>query len=161
MFDKFGEFDSAHEINQLAENLFNEGDFTSIRVVAKENGIPEEFVDAYLNGEIEEICDPMTAAIGKLEVEEAELKPQGLMKDWVEYIKAQCMSNDLICHKIRKKGKSMKGCIAALLKYSFAHQVTISSDIIKAAGVTANRVTMGEPDMGTAKKLIREYYMEG
>jgi hypothetical protein len=39
--------------------------------------------------------------------------------------------------------------------------VTISADIIKAAGVTANRVTTGEPDMGTAKKLIREYYMEG
>ena len=34
MFDKFGEFDSAREINQLAENLFNEGDFNSIRVVA-------------------------------------------------------------------------------------------------------------------------------
>lgn len=26
MFDKFGEFNSSAEINELAENLFNEGD---------------------------------------------------------------------------------------------------------------------------------------
>ena len=40
MFDKFGEMDSYKEINELAENLFNEGDTDSLRVMAKENGIP-------------------------------------------------------------------------------------------------------------------------
>lgn len=161
MFDKFGEFDSAREINELAENLFNEGDFESIRVVAKENGIPEDFVDAYLNGDIEELTDAMTAAIGKLEVEEKDLKADGIMLDWVEYIKAQCVTNDLICYKIRKKGRSMKGCVAALMKWAFAHQMTIPKEILKEAGVTAGRVTLGIPDMGTAKKIIRDYYMEG
>lgn len=39
MFDKFGEFDSFNEINELAENLLNEGDIESLKVVAKENGI--------------------------------------------------------------------------------------------------------------------------
>lgn len=39
MFDKFGEFDSFSEINELAENLLNEGDIESLKVVAKENGI--------------------------------------------------------------------------------------------------------------------------
>lgn len=29
MFDKFGEFDSHEEINEMAENLFNEGDTES------------------------------------------------------------------------------------------------------------------------------------
>lgn len=42
MFDKFVELNSCAEINELAENLFNEGDTDSLRVMAKENGIPEE-----------------------------------------------------------------------------------------------------------------------
>ena len=52
MFDKFGEFDSFNEINELAENLLNEGDIESLKVVAKENGIQADFVDLYMNGEI-------------------------------------------------------------------------------------------------------------
>ena len=52
MFDKFGEFDSFNEINELAENLLNEGDIESLKVVAKENGIQADFVDLYTNGEI-------------------------------------------------------------------------------------------------------------
>lgn len=55
MFDKFGEFDSFSEINELAENLLNEGDIESLKVVAKENGIQADFVDLYTNGEIPEL----------------------------------------------------------------------------------------------------------
>lgn len=57
MFDKFGEMDSYKEINELAENLFNEGDIDSLRVMAKENGIPDDFVEMYLEGAIPELCD--------------------------------------------------------------------------------------------------------
>ena len=32
MFEKFGEFDSYGEINELAENLLNEGDTESLKV---------------------------------------------------------------------------------------------------------------------------------
>ena len=39
--NKFGEFDSCDEINELVENLFNEGDIESIYTVAAENGISE------------------------------------------------------------------------------------------------------------------------
>lgn len=38
MFDKFGEMDSADEINELAENLLNEGNIDSLEAMAKENG---------------------------------------------------------------------------------------------------------------------------
>lgn len=72
MFDKFGEFDSFSEINELAENLLNEGDIESLKVVAKENGIQADFVDLYANGEIPELCDKLTAALGKIDVEAAE-----------------------------------------------------------------------------------------
>lgn len=98
MFDKFGEFDSFSEINELAENLLNEGDIESIKVVAKENGIQADFVDLYTNGEIPELCDKLTAALGKIDVEAAELKPKEIMEDWVEYLRGQCMENELLAH---------------------------------------------------------------
>ncbi len=118
MFDKFGEFDSFSEINELAENLLNEGDIESLKVVAKENGIQADFVGpVYTHGEIPELCDKLTAALGKIDVEAAELKPKEIMEDWVEYLRGQCMENELLAHNVRKKGKTLKGCIAAILMW--------------------------------------------
>ena len=159
MFERFGEMESAKEINELAVNLFNEGDMESLRAMAEENGITEDFVEMFCEGEIPELCDPMTAALGKIEVESAELQPKEIMEDWVEYLKSQCMENELMAYNVRKKGKSLKGCIAALLKWSFGNQIPIEKEILKAAGVTAGRVTLGIPGMGTAKRIIREYYL--
>lgn len=161
MFDKFGEMDSCEEINELAENLFNEGDTESLEAMAKENGIQRGFVEMYLQGDIPVLCDPLTAALGKIDVETAELKPKEIMEDWVEYLRGQCMENELLARQIRKKGKSLKGMIGALLKWSFGNQQQIDKDIIKAAGVKAGRVTLGIPGMGRAKQIIRDYYLGG
>lgn len=159
MFEKFGEMDSYTEINELAENLFNEGDTESLKAMAKENGIQNEFVQMYLQGDIPALCDPLTAAMGKIDVEVAELKPKEIMEDWVEYLRGQCLENEFIAFRVRKKGKSLKGCIADLLKWSFSNQQQVDKDIIKAAGISAGRVTLGIPGMARAKKLIKEYYM--
>lgn len=66
-----------------------------------------------------------------------------------------------IADAVRQKGKSLKGCIAELLKWSFKNQQTVDKDVIKAAGMSAGRVTLGIPGMGRAKKIIREYYLGG
>lgn len=161
MFEKFGEFNSAEEINELAENLLNEGDTKSLKVMAKENGIQKEIVDMYLQGDIPYICDPLTAALGKIDVEAKELKPKEIMEDWVEYLRGQCMESEILAFQVRKKGKSLKGCIAALLSWSFKNQQTVDKDIIKAAGVSAGKVTLGIPGMARAKKIITDYYMGG
>lgn len=158
MFERFGEFDNYMEINTLAENLFNEGDELSIHALAKENGIPDEFAAEYVKGNLPELVDAQTAAVGKLDIEIQELKPQTIMKDWAEYIKVQAMEHDDIAIKVREKGKSLKGCIAELLKWSFRHQTEIDKDILKAAGVSASKVTLGIPGMAEAKKIINDYY---
>ena len=159
MFDKFGEMDTFGEINELADNLFNEGDTESIKTMAKENGIDKEYVDMYLDGDIPVLCDAMTAALGKIDVEVADLKPKEIMEDWVEYLRGQCMENELLAFNVRKKGKSLKGCIAALLMWSFKNQQPIDKGIIKAAGVSAGKVTLGIPGMARAKQIITAYYM--
>ena len=157
MFDKFGEFDSYEELNKAAEGQKAEGDIKALKELAKENGIDVEDAEDYFNGEIPELSTPTMAALGKLEVEEKNLKPEGVMNDWINYIR-QLTADPAVCMNIRKKGKSLKGCIGVILKWSFDHQQTVDHEIIKAAGVKAGRVTLGIPDSRTVRKLIKEYY---
>lgn len=159
MFDRFGEFDSAQDINETAVNLRKEGDTESLKVLAKENGIDENTVEVFLDGTLLFICDEMTAAIGKIEVEAREVKCAEIMEDWVEYIKAQCFENQLVARRVRKRGKSLSGCIAEILKWSFKHQIPVDKEIMKAAGVTAGRCTLGIPGMARAKEIIKKYYL--
>lgn len=159
MFDKFGEFDSAEEINAAAEGQKDEGDEKALYELAEENGIDKEDVEDYLDGIVPELVTPLMAAYGKLKVEAAELKVYEIMEDWVQYIKIRCSEETAMAEAVRKKGKSLKGCIAELLKWSFKNQYTVDSDILKAAGVNANRCTLGIPGMGRAKMIISEYYL--
>ncbi len=159
MFEKFGELNSFEEINELAERLFNEQDFQSLKALAKENGIPADFASMYEKGDLPVLCDAQTAAIGKIDVEAAELKLEGIMEDWVEYVKGQILNSDDMAKKVRSKGKSLKGMIGNLLVWSFRHQKEVDKNILKAAGVKAGKVTLGIPGMGEAKKIIKEYYM--
>lgn len=159
MFDKFGEMSSYTEINELAANLLQEGDLDSLKELAKENGIPEDYVEMYLEEAIPTLCDSTSAAIGKIDVECAKLKPKELMLDWVEYIKGLCMENEMIAHQVRKKGKSLQGCIGKLMLYAYKHRTPIDKEIAKAAG--CSRVEFGIPGMAKAKELIRDYYLGG
>ncbi len=157
MFDRFGEFDSAEEINEAAKGLVREGDIDSLKVLCRENGIDEDMMQAFLDGDIPFLTDTMSAALGKIEIESKELKPKELVEDWIEYIKAQCMEHEDIAIAVRKKGKNVKGCIVELLRWSFKNRYDVDPEIAKAAGVT-QKVQMGIPGMGTAKKLILDYY---
>lgn len=159
MYAKFGEFNSAEEINITAVNLRKEGDHESIRELAAENGIDGDIAQAFIEGDILYLCDDMAAAIGKIEVEAAELKPVEIMEDWVEYLKARCFEDIETAMAVRSKGKSLKGAIAALLTWSFKNQNPVDKDILKAAGVNASKCTLGIPGMGRAKQIMSEYYL--
>lgn len=159
MFDKFGEFDSAEEINATAAGLLEEGDLEGLREMAKENGFDEDDVQDYIDGIYPELANTYTAAWNKLDVEMKELKVCEIMEDWVEYIRIKMEEEEEMQRAIRKKGKSLQGCIAELMKWGFKNQYPISREIMKEAGVTASKVTLGIPGMGTAKKIIAKYYL--
>ncbi len=160
MFEIFGYMETAEEINKTAAGLKAEGDIENLKKLAEENGLPPEIVDVYVSGEIDWIADTMTAAIGKIQIEEEDLKPEEIMKDWVEYLKAQCMENEQLAAAVRKKDKTLKGCMGELLKWSYKNAKSVDASIQKAAGFTG-RVTLGIPGMGRAKKIIKEYYLGG
>lgn len=160
MFEKFGEFDSWEEINEAAEAQLEEGDHEAIFTIAKENGIDEEDAMDFINGMVDTLVNPVMAANGKLDVEAAELKPEEIMDDWLTYIRIRCLEDEQMALAVRRKGKSLKGCIAELLKWSFKNAKSVDKDVAKAAGVPG-QVKLGIPGMGRAKMIITEYYLGG
>lgn len=179
MFDTYGEFDSYLEINEKADEMFNDinTDSGEILELAKENGIPEEYASAYLEGEVPFICEAASAAVGKIEIEREEITLEGLLEDWISYIEAECMEDDQLALAVRRKDKSLKGCIAEIVLHSLLNQKSVDHDIMaivqqrlkekqidlkKETGIEPRWLQytkMGYPGMGRVKKLIRQYYL--
>lgn len=158
MFDKFGEFDSADEINRAAAAQRKEGDNEAILAIAEENGIDREDAIDFIDGCVAAFVTPLMAAYGKLDIEAKELQPYEIMEVWLQYIKLRCAEEPEMAVAVRRKGKSLKGCIAALLEWSMKNQRPVDSEILKAVGINY-KVTLGIPGMGRAKKIITEYYL--
>ena len=161
-----------------AEKLFNAGDLDGLRNLACENGIPDDFTEMYIEGEIEQLCDDQVAAVGKIDMEIDEMKPIEILVDWADYIKAQCMEDDLFCRQVRRRGKSLEGCIAEIAIWSLIHAQPLSDKIIKAmekagkehekelkaAGIEQRWIRYtktGAPGSARTRQIIREYYMGG
>ncbi len=159
MFDRFGEFDSAQEINEAAAAQLAEGDTEAVHAIAEENGIDTEDAEDFINGDIPELTVPLLAAFGKLDVEEAELKPRDIMLDWLEIIRVRCHEDGRMAAAVRKKGKSLAGCYGAILKWSYKNHHEVDKKIIKAAGINVGKITEGTPRYDRAKQIIAEYYL--
>lgn len=177
MFAKFGEFGSAEEINQKAEELFNAGDNDGIRALASENGIPSEYAEAYCEGDLPVLCDALTAAVGKLDMEEEEIVMVGVMEDWLNYIQAQCMEDDKMAIAVREKGRNLVDCLGKILLWSLTNQKKVDKSVLASAEKLIKKqnvnlrqygmeprylqyTSIGIPNMSTARQLIREYYLQ-
>ena len=161
MFDIFGEFDSYEEINKSARGLKTEGDIENLKKLAAENGISDDEVNNYLEGNSAGLCTAITAALGKINLEAAELKPQYIENDWIEYIQQQACENEAFALAVRKKGKSIFGAEGAILKYAHDNMFKPSDRILEAAGMKGNNVKLGMPGWAREKKIIKEYYLGG
>lgn len=119
MFDKFGEFDSAEEINRAAAAQLKEGDLDAIKTIAEENGLDPEDAEDFCTGAIDSLTTPLLAAIGKLEMESKDLGLKNMMEDWKNFLIQMCEESDQMAQAVRKKGKSLEKCMAQILKVSF------------------------------------------
>ncbi len=113
MFDLFGEFDSAEELNAAAAGLLAEGDHENIVKLAAENGLDEVFAQGYIEGEIPELTNTLMAAVGKIEVERGGISDpiyDGI-KDYIfNFIMSQCQ-DETFARAVRRKSKCLKACI--------------------------------------------------
>lgn len=114
MYEVFGEFNSAEEINLAAAGLLNEGDHENILVLAKENGIDEEIAQAYIEGDIPYLTDDMMAAVGKIELEKKDTNDpffEKMKDDMINYLLTSC-TDESFAQAVRKKGKTLNGCFS-------------------------------------------------
>ena len=160
MFEKYGEFDSAAELREAITNQINEGDEAAAFEIAKENGIDPMDIEDILDGvPAEEVLTPCVCALGKIQIEaEAYKGNDSIIVDWIEYIKALAIDSEQASVMIRRKGKTLDGCLGELLKFSYNHMFKIPDTISKAAGITGAQVKLGIPNAGKCKEIIRGYY---
>lgn len=105
MWDKYGEMNSADEINEKACEMREVGQSAELKELAKENGLDEDMVDFFLEGEMDIICDDLGAAVGKLQVEIAHYQKQYVAnaKEVVEVLESM-MSRERVKLSVHKAG---------------------------------------------------------
>lgn len=165
MWDKFGEFDSAEEINRAAAAQREEGDVEAIKLLAKENGIDEEDAVDFAEGIVDELTTTKMAAVGKLEMEAADLNITGVLADWVDELKALCMKEDIFAVAVRRKGKELAGYIALTAETGYEHRAIVDKRITEKTKkiksiVGSHEFAIGIPNQAERKALARKYYME-
>lgn len=164
MFDKFGEFDSAEEINRAAAAQFKEGDEEAIYGIAAENGIDKEDADDYMNGCNSELVTPLMAAIGKLKVESEDLKLQGVLSDWVDELRSMCTESEAFARAVRRKGKDLAGYIARTADCGYENRAVVDKRIVKKTKkvkdiVRNHEFSIGIPNKKTRREIAKAYYL--
>lgn len=164
MFEKFGEFDSADEINKLARELKESGNKADILILAKENGMEKDDVDDYMEGYVDALTNNLMAAVGKLDVECEEYKIKNVLKDWVDELKAECMESEELAKAVRRKGKGLDGFIALLADTGFDKKTVVDKKIVNKCKEDIKKIVgthdfyIGIPDKETRRALMYMYY---
>lgn len=172
LYEKFGEFDSAEEINRAALAQISQGDYEAVKTIAKENGIDEGEAQDFLEGIYPELCGPFSAAVGKLHVEAEALGLPMTMQLWVEHI-ILMMEKDLdledrlgevLMKGIRRKGKNMAELFGKLIVETSRTRKNTPSEIVAAARKIDSSIPSTLPIGDISKKrfeeIVREYYID-
>ncbi len=172
LYEKFGEFDSAEEINRAALAQISQGDYEAVKTIAKENGIDEGEAQDFLEGIYPELCGPFSAAVGKLHVEAEALGLPMTMQLWVEHI-ILMMEKDLdledgldevLMKGIRRKGKNMAELFGKLIVETSRTRKNTPAEIVTAARKIDSSIPSTLPIGDISKKrfeeIVREYYID-
>ena len=166
MWDKFGELDSAEEINRLAAAELQEGDIDALKVLAEENGLDKDDVEDYIDGLIDTLTTPELAAVGKLDVEMEHLDIKGILRDWVDELKAEIMRDREFAIAVRRKGKSLAGYIALTAETGYTNRAVVHKEIVAKTTTIKNMIgshefSIGIPTRTERKQLMHTYYEGG
>ena len=164
MFEKFGEFDSAEELNRAAKAQLEEGDLEALYALAMENGIDREDAEDYAAGAADELATPLMAAVGKLKVEKEEYKLKEILADWADEIAAMCGEDPDMCRAVRRKGRGLDGYIALLAEKGYQNRVTVDRRIVERTGqirqiMGTHEFCIGVPDQRSRREEARRYYL--
>lgn len=162
MFERFGEFDSAEELNRAADGLLNEGDTESLKALAAENGIDEQDVQDYIDGYSEDLATASMAAFGRLSAEEQQVKTnkgeEMAAKVIFTMVRSLCL-RESFCICVMREGRRAMDIFKAMKEEAGKHKtgsvgVSCGTDRELENIITAY-YTQGEAEM---KKLLADLY---
>ena len=151
------EFESYEEINKAAADALAREDKARIMQIAEDNGLDPEDAEDFWLGEVGELTNPLMAAIGKIEVESKDIEIFGVFTDWKGIILDLAQKDEQFAVNVRKKGKSLVDCFAAVLKQESKMRKTIDKKICKAAGLPEG-IPMSTLTKAEQAGIIKEYY---
>ena len=154
---KLEEFDSYEEINNAAADALAREDKDTIVRIARDNGLDPEDAESFWLGEIEELTTPLLAAIGKIDIESKDIEIFGIFTDWKGVILDLAQKDEKFAINVRKKGKNLIDCFAAVLKQESKNRKTIDKKILKAAGLPEG-IPMSTLTKIEQINIIKEYY---
>jgi len=158
--NKYGDFKSVTELNKKAAEL--KADIKALKELAKENGLDAEDAQDYADDYVDELATPISAAVGRLDVESNYLNLGGVLIDWVDEIKAECTINRDYCAAVMKK--DVAGYIAALADDGYKNRVVVAKEIVKKVPeiekmLHGHEFSIGVPSKATRYKLMEQYYL--
>lgn len=164
MFERFGNLDTADAINKVAEEIKATGDEEKLKALCEENGIDQEDAEDYMDGAIDELVTPLSAALGKLRAEEAYLKLGGILTDWVDELRNECVNDEKMQQAVRSSSKELAGYIAALAENGYENRCVVSPVIVKQTKtinklLNGHEFSIGVPDKATRLQLMKDYYL--
>ncbi|SFI19604.1 hypothetical protein SAMN04487830_12936 [Pseudobutyrivibrio sp. OR37] len=164
MFERFGNLDTADAINKVAEEIKATGDEEKLKALCEENGIDQEDAEDYMDGVLDELVTPLSAALGKLRAEEAYLKLGGILTDWVDELRNECINDEKMQQAVRSSSKELAGYIAALAENGYENRCVVSPAIVKQTKtinklLNGHEFSIGVPDKATRLQLMKDYYL--
>ena len=165
LFAKFGEFDSAEEINRAAAAQKAEGDLEALKVLAEENGIDPMDVEDFYNEDIPELCTALSAALGKLEIEKADIGINDMTYGaWTAAIQVMLSDDMQLCIGFRRKGRSLAEVFGKATAMCSKSRTNAPQKIVNEARKIDSSIPsplpMGAISIAGFKGLVREYYID-
>lgn len=151
MFDKFGEFDSAEELNKAAAGLKEEGDMTGLIELAEENGLDKADAEDYMDDMVPELATPLAASLGRISIQEAGSAKEDIMTAVTLKVIAMTLKSmvqeEAVAAAVMKKGKRIKEIYEVMKKDASKNQ---SGGMAVVCGT--------DEDL---RRIIRAYFLEG
>lgn len=159
-------FDTIEELNAAAAAIKETGDAVKLKKLATDCGLDETDAEDYMDGTTEEFATLPMAVNARIGEESKELKIAGVLADWRDTLLAECTEDQELCKGVLRKINTLRGYMAAVIRFSFGNKVQVSNEIVKATKVLHDGkeeplrgpLYMGVPNKAQLKQIIREYY---
>lgn len=163
-------FKTVKELNIVAAVMKIDRNLTGLIELAEKYGLEKEDAEDYMDSDDPEetLCNEAMAAIGKLKLEEQDLKLESQMKDWKEFVvqmileyPAQHKEEDgaALANAVFNPEKKLLDVLAAGLKLSSENRIEVDKRIIQAARLPESAAFIGMCGRDDLKKIILDYYL--